>query len=255
MEKKRYKLILFSALICFIIVAGSTSGSYSQCIPDTINCIDEDEPGQICPDELPVGTVGEEYKHYITILAPESGNVGQINIRLYKVRLESIDNLPPGIEFNSETMEFYPNEAYCVSLTGIPVEAGTYDLTVAVTPFISLLGIPFAMPVQKDSTSVSIIIEASSGVNSLNGRDFALIDAYPNPFMTSTRIGFLDLSPADTELRVFNMLGKQVYHEIITGSTGRNYFQFTGAEIPSGFYLYIVSKDNRRLRGRLIKSN
>ena len=245
---------MISGMICVLMMAGFSLRGFSQCQPDTANCVDVGDPGQICPEKLPFGVVGEIYRHNITILAPESGNVGQLNINLNKIRLESIENLPVGIVFKSETREFYPNEAYCVSLEGIPVKEGIYNLKVSVTPYIRLLGIPFAMPVQYDSTSVSLTVEASSGINSITGEDFSLINAYPNPFNSSTRIGFLDLNPDEAELRVYNMLGRQVYFEHKTPSFGENYFDFNGQELSSGYYIYFIVKENRQLRGKIIKN-
>jgi len=254
MNRGRLKYFLLPVIFCLLMMVAIPLRGYSQCEPDTIYCIDTEEPGQICPDELADGTVGQEYKQYLTVLAPESGNIGPININIYKLRLESIENLPPGIKFNSEFSEFFPNQAYCVSLSGIPTKTGRYKLKVSVTPFIRFLGIPLAMPVQEDSTSAVLRIKTSTSIISELRDDFSLIEAHPNPFITTTRIGYNDSSPEEAELLVYSLMGELLHRERLSGNAGENYFDFNGEVLPAGYYLYTIIRAREILSGRIIKS-
>jgi len=227
--------------------------AYSQCVPDTVNCIDVNEPGQICPAQLANGFVGTEYEEVITIIAPDVANIGDSQIELLKITLDSIQNLPPGLEFYGETYEYFPDEFYCVTVSGTPKETGTFFLKIFVMPYVDFFGTDLAMGTQIDSISVSITIEASSGIKELDNDGFALIDAYPNPFRYSTKIGYIDPDQGEVELRVMNMLGRQIYQEKIMAIKGENYFQFNGGNLPQGYYLYAIIRDQKSLRGRLLK--
>jgi len=174
-----HKLLLVSVLSLFF--AGLPVHSFSQCEPDTINCKDIGEPGQICPAILPDGFLGVPYEEVITIIAPDSANLEEGSIGLFKIELVSLENLPPGIGFTSETMEFFPDQYYCVSLTGTPTQLGTYNLKITVIPYIKLMTWVLALDPQTDSTSVSLTIMPSSAVINLGKASFSLIPAYPNP--------------------------------------------------------------------------
>ena len=122
---RKYILPIFLSGILFITFSQS---GYTQCEPDLVNCVDIDEPGQMCPSVLPDGFTGEYYEQIITVLTPGSGNVGNLNITIAKLKLESVENLPEGIEYESETNMFFANQAYCLALKGTPLNTGTYKL-------------------------------------------------------------------------------------------------------------------------------
>ncbi len=241
-------------MIFLLVLVGHPYQTISQCIPDTENCIDINEPGQICPAVLATGTVGQAYEEHITIIAPDSAALEQNVIGLVKIRLDAVGNLPPGINYSSEHMEFFPNQAYCVSISGVPLQSGTYYLKITVTPFIMVFTTLISLPAQTDSTSVFMIIEPSTSINYQNSPDFALINPYPNPFESATRIGFISPSTGETELVIFNMLGKIIYREKIISASGLNYFNYDGGSLPPGYYSYAIIREQGSLKGRLVKS-
>jgi hypothetical protein len=224
-----------------------------QCEPDFENCIDVNQPGQICPRYLATGNVGSEYLETITIIAPDTVTILNIPIRIEKITLDSIHNLPPGLDFYGETTEFMPDGYYCVSISGTPANAGTYYLKIYVTPYINVYNNLVSLGAQVDSTSVSITIEPSLGIESIKQEQFSLIYAYPNPFMTSTRIGYIEPANGLAELRIMSMLGKVLYHERIQAVKGENYFNFSGDELPPGYYVYSISREGESLQGKLLK--
>lgn len=245
--------LLFVFLISFLIIGIPFTG-LSQCVPDTINCKDIGEPGEICPDSLPAGMEGVLYEAIITIIAPGSASIGEISAEIVKLRLDTIINLPPGIVFSSEHTEFFPDSVYCVSLSGTPTDSGTYYLGITVTPYVKLLGSTVELPAMTDDTSVYIRVEHPSAAGLIEERGFSLIASYPNPFQISTRVGYNLNTPDEIELVVFNMVGRRIYHEKMLGSTGKNYFKFSGEDLPSGMYLYTVVRGKKILNGKLVKS-
>ena len=254
MKNVDLKKLVINSWVFVLLIFGLPQMSFSQCEPDIINCLDTDEPGQMCPSVLPDGFLGEYYEQIITVLTPESGNVGELNITIHHLKLESIENLPEGITYNSETDEFVANEAYCLSLTGTPIVTGTYNLKITVIPYIRVLGLAVKWGEYVDSTSIVMNIGVSSYTNPLGNQDFALINAYPNPFSSSTRIGYTESDVEDVELRVYNMLGRQMHYEMMESEIGENYFDFSGQDLPPGYYIYSVIRKNRPIMGRMIKS-
>ena len=250
--------ILIRTVITFLIVG--LAGGFSvrvnaQCEPDTVNCIDVGDPGQICPDSLPVGILGEEYNEVITIIAPDTVKLSELEVILYKIEIDTVMNLPPGINYQANATEFFPDSVYCILLSGTPTDtAGAYYLSISVIPYVKILDIVYALDVQTDDSTVYIRIESASSVSDLTHEDFSLIKSYPNPFITTTQIGFHTISIEEVELVIYNLIGRQVYNERILANPGINYFSFTGENISSGIYLYTVKRGRKVLTEKLVKA-
>ena len=78
-------------------------------------------------------------------------------------------------------------------------------------------------------------------------QDFALEQNYPNPFNLSTTIQFELNSRAPVRLRIYNILGREVYREAFgVLSAGRYTIDWNGRdergdELASGVYLYSLT--------------
>ncbi|MGE5352947.1 MAG: T9SS type A sorting domain-containing protein [Acidobacteriota bacterium] len=92
---------------------------------------------------------------------------------------------------------------------------------------------------------LSLIIGKSSFIeekkNNLTPKDFALFQNYPNPFNPYTIISYELPKETRVELKVFDMLGK----EIITlkdgvEAPGRHEVKFDAGRLPSGIYFYTL---------------
>jgi len=76
------------------------------------------------------------------------------------------------------------------------------------------------------------------------------VTVYPNPFTTSVNITINDASQIkNTEVMIYNILGKQVAHKIIT----KQITTLETGNLPSGIYFYKVNIDNKTIQsGKLI---
>jgi len=74
---------------------------------------------------------------------------------------------------------------------------------------------------------------------------FQLQQNYPNPFNPSTKITFSLPHSANTSLRVFDMLGREVA-TLVNGYTasGSHSVQFDATNLASGFYCYKLTSGN-----------
>lgn len=227
---------------------------FSQCQPDT-NCIDIDEPGQVCPDSLPAGQVDVPYDQVVTIIAPDSAALGNQMIGLYKIEVDTVTNLPPGLTYYIEDPVFFPDSLYCIDVSGTPTDSGIFYLKISVYPYIysSTTG-EIKLPLQIDSTSVYITIEAASSSIVPEEDAFKLLPAAPNPFSTETRIGATTREAGDMRLRIYDLTGKAVYEEHKQAARGKNFFSFNGKKLSSGMYFIYVSFNNHILTGKLVKT-
>ncbi|MBU1936565.1 T9SS type A sorting domain-containing protein [bacterium] len=85
-----------------------------------------------------------------------------------------------------------------------------------------------------------------SGVPSLNGdaveiENYALHPAYPNPFNPETRIAYDVLDAGHVDLRVFDILGREVALLVDdVKQKGRHNIIFNAKDLPSGLYFYRI---------------
>jgi len=95
------------------------------------------------------------------------------------------------------------------------------------------------------STCTPTVIDPATGLNKT-------ITIYPNPFSHSINIMVNDLSQIkNCEVRIYNILGEQVNHTIITKTSTT----IGTGNLPSGIYFYKVNGNNKTIQsGKLVSS-
>jgi hypothetical protein len=245
-------LIFHACLIIMVII--STQTLYAQCEPDTINCKDVLLPGEICPLILPEGIVNKPYEKVFTVIPPNQATIEYGTVDIVKIVIDTVGNLPPGFNYQTNSDTFYVDTAYCILLSGIPTTPGTYDLYIRVIPYIYSIAFGvFEGPPVVDDTSLSVTIREPSGIDEFSGKEFVIFEASPNPFRNSTRIGFYSNNPYPVELKFYNLLGQLIYSEKIFGVKGKNYFDFDGRLLQSGTYLYNISGNGTSITKKIVK--
>ncbi|MBN2698080.1 MAG: T9SS type A sorting domain-containing protein [Bacteroidales bacterium] len=244
-------LVSSGAVFAFLLVSFSLSG---QCVPDP-TCVDINEPGEFCPTSLPGCEVGTPYAEAITIIPPAVAIVGQAQIDIAFIVIDSVKNFPPGIGYTGYNNKYYPDTAYCIDVAGTPTAEGEYTLAIYVTPFIYFNEVPIAATQVVNDTSVVMTVTSGTGIIPYDYSAFQVIRAVPNPFTGQTKIGvYLPLDEA-LELKVFNILGEEIYNETMMGIHGENYFSFTGAGLLKGAYFYGITYQSGWYTGKIIKTD
>ncbi|HFB61793.1 MAG TPA: hypothetical protein ENJ69_02295, partial [Bacteroidetes bacterium] len=108
---------------------GLQAGLLAQCTPaDSTSCPDPENNGQVCPDTLNTGYLGQEYNQTVSILAPPQVLAQGLYVPVKYVHLADVENLPPGITWksNDTTDNFYPHVYSCVLFSGVCSDTGTY---------------------------------------------------------------------------------------------------------------------------------
>lgn len=247
------KRLILPIFIVFITALHSNT-SFAQCEPDTVHCKDTLLPGEICPLILPDGYVNEQYEQVFTVIPPSEAQTQYGLVNVVKIVIDTIVNIPDGLNYIANSDTFYVDTAYCVLVSGIPTTPGTYDLEIRVIPYIySIITGVFKGDTVVDDTSLTITIHEQAGLEDFYGIEFSILDATPNPYRNTTRIGFYTQRQDIVELRIYNLLGQLVYNEINNYPSGKNWFHFNGAILKPGTYLYRISNSTESVTRKLIR--
>ncbi len=232
---------------------GMTISGYGQCVADTANCKDIDKPGQVCPDSLPVAVLNIYYYQVITIIPPYEFDLGEGVIPIHKILIDSVTNLPPGLSYEVNATELFPDSSYCVLISGTPVQTGTFPLKIYITPFVEFIGSIVQGAQTLDDTSLFIQVNSTTGLAAMSTDQIELLPVKPNPFSISSRIGLTSDRFGVGNLYVFYITGQMAHHEEIWVQPGKNYFDFRGEKLKKGIYLYKVSFMGKSFTSRVVK--
>ncbi len=228
------------------------------------------------------GTVGVPYIQNITVKVPKDTNsiIGKMCFNRFVLSNPTGTvnyGLPPGLNFGSSTtslangtingspsFKFPGNANNCASIYGTPTTAGTYTLKLKVdayaTPALTFGGNCPASPNVSGGTNVSsqqlnyyiIKINANTtGITEVGKNAFNLTNV-PNPFINKTTIKFFVIEPAEAEVIVHNLLGKQVYSTKVNAQPGDNEVEFDGTNLSNGIYFYTLKYNNFNETKRMI---
>jgi hypothetical protein len=235
-------------ILAFAIFSGTKLSA--QCIPDTANCEDIGDPGQICPNDLPSGVLNVIYDEVITIIPPGSFDA----YVLAYIVIDSVKNLPPGIDYFPNADIFFPDTAYCIQLSGTPTQVGDFTLAIYISPFIDVLGTPTKGPQVVDDSSLVVTIQNTSGIEPNQMTEFMVFQNFPNPFSEVTRLAYYTPIQERIELSIYNILGVLVHQEKEWAAPGKHNFNFDGKELQPGTYLYRIKAGEAYYSGKIMKS-
>lgn len=247
--KQMKRAIYLSLAILF-----SGSIIFAQCIPDLTGCEDTDEPGQICPRDLPDALVNVSYDEVITVIPPGEVEFGNTSVLIDYILIDSITNLPEGIFYEANAEKLYADSAYCIQISGIPTIVGVDTLAIYITPFVFYGETSIPAPQAVNDTSVVMTVSEASGIDPGKFSEFHLLPNKPNPFSYSTTVGFFTPFDDRIELQVYNILGTLVYEEKDGFPPGEYNFEFDGSALAPGTYFYRVSNEREFQTGKLIKT-
>jgi len=248
---KRNLLLLFSV----VFVLTSIEQLSGQCTPDPA-CEDPEGDGQYCPEVFPPVVQGDAYDQVMTFILPATEyDVGGTIYTLDSVAVDSIKNIPPGMDYISNSAGYASGKAYCAQLVGTPTEKGSFPVSIYMRVFATPdggnqleLG-PFV-----DDTSLVITVNAPSVIEPQELEEFQVLPAAPNPFSEYTQLGFYTPFDDRIKLQVYNILGELMHEEAQGASPGEHRFDFNGNMLLPGTYFYRVTNSQRLYTGKFIKS-
>lgn len=240
----------FLVLLAIGMLAGT--GMFAQtCVPDP-SCEDnDDKPGQFCPLDLKIGLLNKAYNETVTVIPP--GNIPGTEVIIHYIEIDSVLNLPPGIDYFPNEDTLYPGTAYCIQLSGTPTQVGKDTLDIYITATIDLIGNPTPIQVV-DDTSLVMTVQESLGIFQEQTSGFTVYTNVPNPFSELTRLDYYVPFNDRIELNVYNLLGVLVHHESEVVQPGEHSFRFDGRELEPGTYFYRVAFGATSASGKLVKT-
>lgn len=241
--------ILLATLIFGFLISIQVS---AQCEPDTVNCEDIGTPGQFCPLILPHAGLNVLYDETVTVIPPGAFEFEGVSLNILHIRIDSVKNMPAGIDYYPNADIFFPDTAYCIQLTGTPTEVGVDTLAIYITALVDILG-GLEYQVVDDSSVVLKVVEVL-GSDPKTVTEFKVSQNVPNPFSDFTRLGYYSPSEERVELCVYNILGVRVHQEFEIVAPGEHNFGFDGRNLEPGIYLFSVASSEAYFTGKFIKS-
>ncbi|MEO8733723.1 MAG: T9SS type A sorting domain-containing protein [Flavobacteriales bacterium] len=245
-------------LLLAILVATGLQVS-AQCVPNQLYA---DSVYGVWPDttqNFVSGMVNTFYSDTLTLLVPSQANLIDpalpSMIIVDSVQLSTVTGLPPGITVscNSQTggaCTYLPNQVGCGLIQGTPTMAGTYPITLNVIAYATFLGVQ-ALPQAFTGYSITIM-PAAAGIGDIAVLTLDGVKNVPNPFTDRTTIEFNLAKAGMAHVKVFNLVGEQLWKTTVQGKPGSNRVPFTLNTLENGIYLYSVEAGGVNFTGRMM---
>jgi hypothetical protein len=105
-----------------------------------------------------------------------------------------------------------------------------------------------------NSAIVSVSVQTCSSVEELV-KALEAASVYPNPFMNQINISFVSKDFNDVDVRLFDVLGKQIVNETMQVIRGENVLTLNpNTQLAGGVYYLQLVKDDKSVSFRLVKT-
>lgn len=278
--KKLFTLIFLS--VFFLIELNA------QCSPDYTNTRLGLYP---LGDSIPCATQGSAYDQTIQIYSPDSVSImiggSAVTVHVYSIRIDSISNLPCGLNYGFDRADRTYTTTPTVPLRGCMKISGTttdpigqYPLKVSVSISTSAVSGTFAdastIPGLGSSFKIFFRVKGSSsscapvdtGAFATNrtatckSQDFtnvsmisnplALFQIIPNPVTDQSIVTFTAAAAADYETIITNGVGEVISHEKIRATAGENEIALGTQNLTNGIYFYTIKNGENSMTKKFI---
>ena len=145
----------------------------------------------------------------------------------------------------------------CIKISGtVPVGTtpAVFNLSIDVRAYIKLLGL-LAIDTPSNLTYYKIDVKAApcwpASVSDLDNYGFDMNANVPNPFSESTTLSFNSTKSEKYSLKVYNLLGQEMYQTTFAGFAGENSIKIDASLWSSGTYIYTLSNGRNSRMGKL----
>ncbi len=245
-------------LLLAFLLALIGAGANAQCTP---NPMYQDSVFGVWPDttiNFVSGSVNMPYIQQLDLLIPN--DAGLIDPQYQGVSLDSVQftgvtGLPPGLSVNcnsqtSASCTYLPGQLGCGVIQGTPTQAGVYELVLEVVAYSNFLGSPIPFPYQ--FSGYRITVTEGMSILETQGPLIAGIRNVPNPFTSRTAFEFTLARAADVQIKVFDLLGAELWTQKVHGRAGSNKIPFESGTFQEGVYLYKVQTGKESFTGRMV---
>ena len=233
------------------------------------------------------GVVGQPYVQNITVKVPKDTTSSGVTFCFNRFELTNPTgitnyNLPPGLNFGSSTaavntgsvingapaFKFPGNANNCASVYGTPTVAGSYTLSMKVTPFMTpaFSSCPASPNVSGGSGTITppqmlnyyiinILPATTTGLRDIGNDRMALYQNVPNPFSDFTDVIFYVEGEDLATVTVYNALGSVVNQQTVRTTPGENKITVNAADLANGTYIYTLRYKNAVTTKRMMVIN
>ncbi|MEM7162408.1 MAG: T9SS type A sorting domain-containing protein [Bacteroidota bacterium] len=249
------KLILGFAVLLMSFSA------YSQCTP---NPAFQDSAFGVWPDTatgFPAADLNMMYLTQLDVKVPNDAGVVEpiyAGVPIDSGAVSAVNGLPAGIFYEclSHTdayCTFLGDSSGCAVLTGTPTEAGVFPLSIELTGYITVFGLPLGVPLTFEGYELLVIDPL--GLNNPADFEVSLGQNVPNPFEGQTRIPFSVNDAGTVQISISTLLGQEVYKRELNVNRGNNFIDVDGSQFDTGIYLYTITSGLRSETRKMILRN
>jgi hypothetical protein len=246
-------------LLPLLIFVAASGAATAQCTPNPLYA---DSLFGIWPDtttNFAPAILGEFYTDTLNLIVPTDAGVVDPNFsgfNLDSIQVNDVSGLPPGLSYNCASQtpapcSYLTGQLGCALIEGVPTELGIFPIVIEVTAFSALFG--QIVSVDQDFTGYSIQV-GSLGTGELSVKLLGGVKNVPNPFSQRTHIEFALARAATAKVRVFNLLGEELWSDEVRAKAGVNRVPFDGGALQAGVYLYKVEAGREAFTGRMVLS-
>jgi len=238
----------FLLFIAFLFAAAIAS---AQCEP----IFDfGDEPWGVAPDtitNLNEGEINSFYTQQIDVLVPVNGDPfgAPFPVEVDSASIVNVIGLPEGLSFACNSPLTTPctylgGDQGCGIISGIPTEAGVFDLTISVMAYSQIVN----LPVFVEGYEIVISDPLSDGIQDRSS-DFNL---FPNPTSTSFDLSFDYKQTENILVTIYDIVGKEALSFSRLAQPGKNTFTVPVENLKEGTYIVRLDGMNLSATKRLV---
>ena len=245
-------------LLLSILLVSSGSLAIAQCTPNPMYA---DSTFGVWPDtttNFMPADLGQPYLQQLDLIVPASAqDLGESfpDFPLDSVEFLGISGLPAGLTYqcNSQTSApctYLPEQLGCGIVSGVPTEAGIFELSLDVRGYTNLFG----NVISQEHTFVGYRIAVVEGLAVIETArpQLAGVRNVPNPFALRTNFEFQLSKAGSVDVKVFNLLGEELWQQKMTGKAGVNKVIFESGDLQEGVYLYTIRSGEETFTGRMV---
>ncbi len=246
-------------LLSLLFAAASSIALAQPCTPDPLYA---DSVFGVWPDtteNFSAGMIGIPYEQILNLIVPS--DAGLVDPQFAGLVIDSVGfvgltGLPLGLSVacNSQTpaaCTYITGQLGCGVITGTPTETGTFPLVLNVLAHSSIFGNVLSVPYTFGGYQI-VITDNTTSIEGPELTSLGSVRTVPNPFAVRTSFEFeLDRSGV-VELRVFNLLGEEMWNRSIQGKAGVNKVPFDGQSLSEGVYIYKLASGKKTQTGRMV---
>lgn len=248
---RKYNFVFFFLLL----LSKALSAQKSE-----VNLLSESDSPEPATPALIHGLQGRKYEDALQVLIPNevtlSINGEFVSAGIMEQELVEITGLPPGISFSCSSLNcrFAPGSENYITIQGTPEVPGVFSISASFKTTAMAGREVFTSHSKIDYYSISVQPELLKLVNESNGQEFSMEQNVPNPCTEVTGIRFTLPSAGEVDLRIFNLIGKEVYRSLINAEAGENDLKLDVREFSPGVYMYTMIYEGQSISKRMVIS-